>query len=74
MAFAHLHVHTTYSICDGVARIGELFRRAKELKQSGLAITDHEVLSGVPTFLSVAKEYPSKNIRVLNLLSDARYI
>ena len=59
MAFAHLHVHTTYSICDGVARIGELFRRAKELKQSGLAITDHEVLSGVPTFLSVAKEYPS---------------
>ena len=47
MAFAHLHVHTTYSICDGVARIGELFRRAKELKQSGLAITDHEVLSGV---------------------------
>ena len=59
MAFAHLHVHTTYSICDGVARIGELFRRAKELGQPGLAITDHEVLSGVPTFLSVAKAYPS---------------
>ena len=59
MAFAHLHVHTTYSICDGVARIGELFRRAKELGQPGLAITDHGVLSGVPTFLSVAKEYPS---------------
>ena len=59
MAFAHLHVHTTYSICDGVARIGELFRRAKELGQPGLAITDHGVLSGVPTFMSVAKEYPS---------------
>ena len=59
MAFAHLHVHTTYSICDGVARIGELFRRAKELGQPGLAITDHGVLYGVPAFLSVAKEYPS---------------
>ena len=59
MAFAHLHVHTTYSICDGVAKIGELFRRAKELGQPGLAITDHGVLYGVPAFLSVAKEYPS---------------
>ena len=58
MAFAHLHVHSTYSISDGVACIGKLFSRANELKQSGLAITDHGVLYGVPLFLSVAKEFP----------------
>ena len=58
MAFAHLHVHTTYSICDGVARIGELFRRAKELGQPGLALTDYGALYGVPEFLQVSKRYP----------------
>ena len=58
MAFAHLHVHSIYSISDGVARIGNLFSRANELKQSGLAITDHGALYGVPLFMSVAKEFP----------------
>ena len=58
MAFVHLHVHSTYSISDAVARIGKLFSRANELRQPGLAITDHGVLYGVPLFLSVAKEFP----------------
>ena len=58
MAFAHLHVHSTYSISDGVACIGQMFSRANELKQSGLAITDHGALYGVPLFLSVAKGFP----------------
>ena len=74
MAFVHLHVHSRYSVLDGVAGIPDLFRRAKELGQLGLAITDHEVLSGVPTFLSVAKEYPSIKPVIGCELSDARYI
>ena len=31
MAFAHLHVHTEYSLLDGASRIKELVRRTKEL-------------------------------------------
>ena len=58
MAFAHLHVHSMYSVLDGVAGMPDLFRRAKKLGQSGLALTDHEALYGVPEFLSVSKRYP----------------
>ena len=31
MAFAHLHVHTEYSLLDGASRVKELVRRTKEL-------------------------------------------
>ena len=58
MSFSHLHVHTTYSIGDGLCKIKDLFEEAKKLGQPGLAITDHAVMSGVPEFLNVAKKYP----------------
>ena len=58
MAFSHLHVHTTYSIGDGLCRIKDLFEEASRLGQRGLAITDHGVMSGVPEFLKTAKKYP----------------
>ena len=45
MAFVHLHVHTEYSLLDGACRIGELARRAKELGQDALAVTDHGVMN-----------------------------
>ena len=57
MAFAHLHVHSRYSVLDGVAGIPYLFRRAKELGQLGLALTDHGALYGVPEFLQYSKCY-----------------
>lgn len=58
MAFAHLHVHSRYSVCDGVADIYELFKRARSLEQAGLALTDHGALYGVPEFLEAAQRFP----------------
>ena len=50
MAFVHLHVHTEYSLLDGACRIKELARRAKELGQTALAVTDHGVMYGAVAF------------------------
>lgn len=58
MAFVHLHVHSRYSVCDGVADIYALFKRARSLGQVGLALTDHGALYGVPEFLETAQMFP----------------
>lgn len=50
MSFVHLHVHTEYSLLDGDCRIRDLARRAKELGQTALAITDHGVMYGAVAF------------------------
>lgn len=50
MAFAHLHVHTEYSLLDGAARIKDVVARAAELGMDALAITDHGVMFGVIDF------------------------
>jgi len=42
--FVHLHVHSEYSLLDGLSRIEDLIRRAKELDMESLAITDHGVM------------------------------
>lgn len=52
--FAHLHVHTEYSLLDGAARIKDLLDRAKELNFSALAITDHGVMYGAIDFYKEA--------------------
>ena len=59
MAFAHLHVHTQYSILDGLSDIGKLFARARELGMPALAITDHGNMYGVKEFFKHA--YDKKN-------------
>ncbi len=48
--FAHLHVHTVYSLLDGAARIDELVKRTKELGMTHLAMTDHGVMYGTVEF------------------------
>ena len=53
--FVHLHVHTQYSLLDGASRIPELVKRAKELGQSAIAITDHGVMYGVIDFYRACK-------------------
>ena len=50
MAFAHLHVHTEFSLLDGACRITELIKRLKELGQTSVAITDHGVMYGCVDF------------------------
>jgi len=54
--FAHLHVHTEYSLLDGMCRISQLVARAKELGMDSLAITDHGVMYGVIEFYLAARE------------------
>ncbi|MCR5484605.1 MAG: DNA polymerase III subunit alpha [Clostridiales bacterium] len=56
MAFAHLHLHTEYSLLDGACRLDGLLDRAKELGQTSVAITDHGVMYGVVDFYKAAKE------------------
>ena len=48
--FVHLHVHTEYSLLDGLSRIDKLVGHAKELGMDSLAITDHGTMFGVMEF------------------------
>ena len=59
MSFVHLHVHTQYSILDGLSSIGQLFDRADELGMPALAITDHGNMFGVKEFFKYAKKHPN---------------
>ena len=56
MGFAHLHVHTEYSLLDGSCKIKELAMRAKELGMEHLAITDHGNMYGVIDFYRAAHD------------------
>ena len=56
MAFAHLHVHTEYSLLDGSNKITEYVNRIKELGMTAGAITDHGVMYGVIDFYRAAKK------------------
>jgi len=60
--FAHLHVHTEYSLLDGMCRIPHLIARTKELGMDSLAITDHGAMYGVIDFYVAAKEAGIKPI------------
>ena len=55
MNFAHLHVHTEYSLLDGSNKIKEYVARVKELGMNSAAITDHGVMFGVIDFYRAAK-------------------
>ena len=58
MSFVHLHVHTQYSILDGLSDIKKLFTRAQELGMPGLAITDHGNMYGVKDFRDISEKFP----------------
>ena len=60
--FTHLHVHSHYSLLDGLAKIDELLDRAKEMGMDSLALTDHGVMYGAVEFSIKAKERGIKPI------------
>jgi DNA polymerase-3 subunit alpha len=60
--FAHLHVHTEYSLLDGLCRINQIVSKAKELAMNSLAITDHGNMHGVIDFYIAAREAGIKPI------------
>ena len=55
MPFAHLHVHTEYSLLDGACRIKDLPRIVKSMWQEACAITDHGVMYGAIDFYRACK-------------------
>jgi DNA polymerase-3 subunit alpha len=62
MSFAHLHVHTEYSMLDGFSNIKKLIKRVKELEMPAVAITDHGTMFGVIDFYKAAKDAGVKPI------------
>jgi len=62
MKFTHLHVHTEYSLLDGLAKIKPLLAKAQKYGMDSLAITDHGVLYGAVKFYLAAKEAGIKPI------------
>ncbi|MFH1656148.1 MAG: DNA polymerase III subunit alpha [Candidatus Nealsonbacteria bacterium] len=62
MKFTHLHVHSHYSLLDGLPKIDQLLDYVKELGMDSVALTDHGVLYGAIEFYKKAKERGIKPI------------
>src|SRR5260370_38096373 len=61
-SFAHLHVHTEYSMLDGAARLKELFAECERTGMTAVAITDHGNVYGAYDFWSKAHKAGAKPI------------
>ena len=72
MSFAHLHVHTEYSLLDGFSNIKKLLKRVKELDMPAAAITDHGTMFGVIDFYNAAIEVGIKPIIGIEAYMAAR--
>ena len=60
--FTHLHVHSQYSLLDGLPKIDQLLDRVKELGMDSVAVTDHGNMYGAIEFYKKAKERGIKAI------------
>lgn len=60
--FTHLHVHTHYSLLDGLPKVEELLNKTKEFGMDSVAITDHGTMYGAIEFYQKAKEMEIKPI------------
>ena len=60
--FTHLHLHSHYSLLDGMSRMPELMERAKELGFAAIGLTDHGVLYGAIEFYEEARSRGIKPI------------
>ena len=70
--FTHLHVHTEYSLLDGMSRISELPQYAKDLGMEALAITDHGAMFGVVDFYKSCKKAGIKPVIGCEVYTAAR--
>jgi len=53
--FVHLHLHTEYSLLDGLGRVPAMAKRAAELGQRAVALTDHGTMHGAIEFTRACK-------------------
>lgn len=51
----HLHVHSEESVLDGLSKVDELVKRAKEIGSRALALTDHGTCAGIPDFIEACR-------------------
>jgi DNA polymerase-3 subunit alpha len=72
MSFAHLHVHTEYSLLDGFSNIKKLIAKVKAMNMTSVAITDHGTMFGVIEFYHAAMEAGIKPIIGLETYVSAR--
>ena len=70
--FTHLHLHTEYSLLDGMSRISELPAYVKELGMDSCAITDHGAMFGVIDFYKACKKAGIKPIIGCEVYTAAR--
>jgi DNA polymerase-3 subunit alpha len=61
-SFVHLHVHSEFSLLDGLSRIDDIVQRAVELNQPAVALTDHGAMYGTMPFYRAAKKAGIKPI------------
>src|ERR671911_397778 len=62
MSFAHLHVHSEYSVLDGACPIDALAERAAALEQPALGLTDHGVMNGAVEHYQACRNHGIKPI------------
>ena len=62
MKFIHTHVHSEYSILDGMSRVEDLVKAAKADGQKAIAVTDHGKMGAVPELIAACKEHDLKPI------------
>lgn len=60
--FVHLHVHSHYSLLDGLGKVSELVKKAVDLGMPALALTDHGAMYGAIDFYNTAKKAGLKPI------------
>lgn len=60
--FTHLHVHSEFSLLDGLSKIGKLLTRVKEHGQKSIALTDHGSMYGAIDFYKRAQKEAIKPI------------
>ncbi len=70
--FAHLHVHTEFSLLDGAVRTDKVFSLCEELGIPAIAMTDHGNLYGAIEFLKAAVKYTDKSADFYDFLKERR--
>ncbi|MCH5161339.1 MAG: DNA polymerase III subunit alpha [Clostridiales bacterium] len=70
--FAHLHVHTEFSLLDGAVRTTKVFKACDELGVSAVAMTDHGNMFGAIEFLKAAVAYTDKKADFFDFISERR--
>lgn len=70
--FAHLHVHTEYSLLDGAIRLNKVFSRCNELGVKAIAITDHGNMYGALEFVKSAIRFTDESADPFKFIAEGR--